>query len=104
MSERRASVHRAAAADLCSSLREVPGKGDVHEEPAEESGLLSQLFFIICALKSLEIEGFAPIPEYSNLSNKGRLRAGHCLPPVSGRDGGKVVRATPRFCLRTSFS
>lgn len=34
---------------------ELQMKGGIHEEQPEEFGLLSQLLFIFCALKSLEI-------------------------------------------------
>lgn len=39
----------------CAHHRGVADEGSIHEEPPEEFGLLSQLLFIFCALKSLEI-------------------------------------------------
>lgn len=79
----------AASVHLGSSLWGVQMKGDIHEEQSVEFGLLSQLLFIFCALKSLEIQVSVQIPECSNISNEGRLRAGNSPHHISGSNKGK---------------
>lgn len=55
MAGRQAGRSPAPPPLLCAQHSRVADEGDILEEQPEKSGLLSQLLYIFCALKSLEI-------------------------------------------------
>lgn len=62
MAGRQAGRSPAPPPLLCAQHSRVADEGDILEEQPEKSGLLSQLLYIFCALKSLEILSFCSNP------------------------------------------
>lgn len=56
-------------------------KGRIHEEPPEEFGLLSQLLFIFCALKSLEVKFLLKLQ--STAISLMKAGSGQVIPPIT---------------------
>lgn len=69
-------------------------KGSTQEEPPEEFGLLSQLLFMFCALKSLEIKFLLKLQSTAISLMKAGL--GQVIPPITFLRGIKGrVRIIP---------